>query len=592
MEHLAKKVLLPLIALLLSSVPSLAQNTITIFHATTVDQVRSVVSGIQNVGINPGGPGLYVFFDEAAAEAYAAQLAANNLAAGMTGPATVPYVLNGVITDGATIGHFMVDETAGVSNLPMGLIGGDVSFATEVQQAVLEFDAIEAITMEGNASMVLHASATPFVGWWNGTPNDLSIVVSAQDILNAEKGAQSAASQAQNIIVAKGDAVSQGTLQQLQNVGTQVAKDCSFYCGAVSAVAVAWANLKIGLQMTGESIADGAAQTGNFLVSGGMGGVTSAAATLGGVMICDATLDNLCSNNINTSLSLLIFGPDSGTGPTLVSQTFNPFTGALEMDYSDGSTIWARNNGIVTGIIGGVGVVQNPDTGVDIGIATPIDGQDLRNSQILQVNFGGQIKYLTQAGFSDTLEDAQAAVAGTTALNSPQYKYPAMYQVPAVVTPLDPNGKPTPPSPPDQSGTTITTGKTSQGNDYTTTVQKDSSGNIVAEYTVTIGTNFTTSKDDLTGTSQTIERNPDGSTTMFNCIQNQTVCASSNGGIVNYDDGWNGNNPYDASNQSFTLSLPGYSGVGAGGGGGGGSRSTIIPPGSVPDYRGCDEFGC
>ena len=174
MEHFTKKVLLPLIALVLSSVPSLAQNTISIFHATTVDQVRSVVSGIQNVGINPAGPGLNVFFDEASALAYANQLAADNIAAGMKGPATIPYVLQGVITDGATIGHFVVDETASVSNLPGGLIGGDVSFAVEVQNALLEFDAIEAVTIDGNAYLVLHASANPFVGWWNGTPRDLS----------------------------------------------------------------------------------------------------------------------------------------------------------------------------------------------------------------------------------------------------------------------------------------------------------------------------------------------------------------------------------------------------------------------------------
>jgi len=240
----------------------------------------------------------------------------------------------------------------------------------------------------------------------------------------------------------------------------------------------------------------------------------------------------------------------------------------------------------------GVGYVKDPHTGV-VSIATPVDGRDLRTSQILQVNNpDGTIEYLTQAGFSDTLEDAQAAVAATSALNSLSYLYPGLFQVSAAVPVLDPNGKPTPPAAPDQSGTSTTTGTTSKGNQYTTTVQKDSGGNVVADYTVTTGTNFTTSQDNLTGTSQTIQRNPDGSTTLFNCIQKQTVCASSNGGIVNYDDGWNGNNPYDASNQSFTLSLPGYSGgAGSGGGDAGGSKS-LVPPGSIVGPGGCDEFGC
>jgi hypothetical protein len=162
-----------------------------------------------------------------------------------------------------------------------------------------------------------------------------------------------------------------------------------------------------------------------------------------------------------------------------------------------------------------------------------------------------------------------------------------------VVPVLDPYEKPTPAAPPDQSGTSTTTGTTSKGNQYTTTVQKDSGGNIVSEYTVTTGTNFTTTSDDLTGTSQTIQRNPDGSTTISNCIQKGNVCTTDTG-IVNMDDGWGGANPYDASNQSFTLSLPGFSGgVGVGGGGGGvDAAKSLVPAGSLADIYGCNEFGC
>lgn len=102
MEHFTKKILLPLIALVLSSVPSLAQNTIDIFHGTTLDQVQSVATGIRNIGnqFNLAGPGLNVFFDFDSAWNRAMQVATQNIKAGMTGPATVPFVLEGVITDG------------------------------------------------------------------------------------------------------------------------------------------------------------------------------------------------------------------------------------------------------------------------------------------------------------------------------------------------------------------------------------------------------------------------------------------------------------------------------------------------------------
>jgi hypothetical protein len=588
MEHFTKKVLLPLIALVLSAVPSSAQNTIDIFHGTTLDQVQSVVAGIQNVGnqLNQAGPGLYVSFDFDTAWARAMQVATQNIKAGLTGPATIPYVLEGVITDGATTGNFFVMQGQNLSNLAMGEIGNDVAFSQEVQTALLQFDALEIIGTESNLTqgfMVLHESANPFVGWWNAPAQDLSIVASQSDLAKALNSAQAGLSRSSNIIAAQGDALSPGTAQTLANAGIQAVQNCGFYCQASAVLAASWANLKIGLQMTGESIADGATQTANFLFSGGMGGVSGAAATLGGVMICDANFDNLCSNNIATSLNFLLFGPANDTGPTLVSQTFNPYTGAMERDYSDGTTTWTWNNGIVSGISGsGIGFLQDPVTG-EVGSFTTLDGRDPRSSQILQVNFQDRTLYLTQAGYSLTLQDAQDAVAAINALNPSIYQYPALFQIPAVVPVLDPNGKPSPVPQPDSSGTYTLTGTTPGGAQYATTVQKDSSGNVVSEFTTVIGPNYTTSKNDVTGTSLTIQRNPDGSTSIFNCIQKGTVCATDSG-IVNFDDGWGGKNPYDASNQTFSLTMPG--------GGGGGGPLMNAPGDPTVGIGGCTELGC
>ena len=593
MEHFTKKVLLPLIALVVSSVPGLAQ--ITVYHgATTADAASIVTNGIQNVNrfFSQGGAGLYVTTDYSVALAYADAAAQNAAAAGLTGPAAQPYVLEMVLTEGATVGEFAVEH--GFANLGQQIIG-DLSHWEDIQGALNQFDVLKVVNsvnpgLGGETSyMIVHASAEGFVGVVNPPAIDLALVPATSYAVKAEQMAQAALSQAGKIIVGNAGALNSDTVQVLENTGqmtAQVIQKCSWWCGVAAALTAMQSNLRMGLQVGADNLTD-ALQS-----SAGIGSVMTAEAIYGSVSICDSYLDSLCSSNINTSLSYLLFGPDNGTGRTLTSQTFNPYTGAMERDYSDGSTTWTRNNGINTGVTAsGVGWAQNPQTG-EVSQATPIDGQDVKSSQIMQVNFSGQTEYLTQAGFSLTLDDAQSAVQSINALNSVAYQYPALFQIPVVVPILDPYGTPTPAAPPDQSGTSTTTGTTSQGNQYTTTVQKDSSGNIVAEYTVTIGTNFTMSKDDLTGTSQTIQRNPDGSTTMFNCIQSGTVCASSNGGIINYDDGWHGNNPYDASNQSFTLSLPGYSGVGAGGGGGGGGGSSIIPANSVVNPYGCDALGC
>jgi hypothetical protein len=574
--------LILLATLLVQATPSLAQippGGLPVFWGGTLDQLPNIVAGnfeavVSTLGnYQPAGPGLYMSFDYATAALNAEKLAAANFQAGLTGPATQMYVLRAVLNDGATVGNYFVMTGQATSNLAMGEIGQDVASAA-VQNGLRVFNASEIIGSPSNMQgyLVVRNSAGQYLGLANAA-EDLSLIPTNSAIAQFEQQATNLLSSAQNVLVVQGDQLSPGTVQQLANAGIKAAQNCGWWCGISAGLAGTWLNLKIGLQMYAEP-----------LTTGGMGGVTSAAGLAAGVAICDANTDSLCTNNINISVNYLLYGSAPTSGPTLTAETINPFTMVIERDFSDGSTYWTRSSGIASGVLSsGVGWVQDPETG-NIGDAVPLDGADARSSQIMQVNFpDGNTKYLTQAGFSDTLEDAQAAVAATTALNSLAYKFPALFQIPAVVPVLDTSGKPNPAPPPDQSGTSTTTGKTPDGAQYTTTVQKDSGGNVVAENTTIYGQNYTTSKNDLTGTSLTIQRNPDGSTSIFNCIGKGAVCATDSG-IVNFDDGWGGKNPYDASNQTFSLFMPG--------GGGGGGPNSLVPSNSVVGVGGCDALGC
>lgn len=562
MEHVIKKVLFSLIALVVSSASGSAQQ-ITVYHGATAADAASILTyGIQHLNTffqNQAGPGLYVTTDYNVALNYANAAAEFAASQGATGAQTQPYVLEMVLDIGAAkVGNFEFDAEALVSNFGKGILSNLVQLEAGTQAQLGELDVVNVLKAgytgaAGETSyMIIHSSAEAYLGVANPVAADLSMVPTGSYVAQAQQTAQNFLSRAGKMFVGNGSALNSDAIELLENTGemtAQAVKNCSWFCGAAAAIYATANNLKIGLNMYADNL------TNLLIVDAGMGSVTSASGVFAGVSICDNTLDNLCSTNINTSVSYLLFGPNAPTGPTLLSQTINVYTGSVERDYSDGSTTWNWNTGIVSGITAaGVGYVMDPGSGV-VASATPVDGLNLRTSQILAVTWPDvQTEYLTQAGFSDTLDNAKAAVGGISLLNSPLYQYPALFQVPAVMPILDQSGMPAPVQQ-NSDGTVTTTGTTPDGTQFTKTVQKDSSGNVVSVVTTLVGDNFTTSRNDLTGTSMTILRNPDGSTSFFNCIQGGTVCATDSG-IINYNDGWNGNNPYDVSNQAVSPSVP------------------------------------
>src|SRR5262249_33085394 len=142
--------------------------------------------------------------------------------------------------------------------------------------------------------MVVHSSAEAFVGVVNPPAMDLSLMPSASYVGKAEQMAQGALSQVENIIVGNASALNSDTVQVMENTGqmtSQVIQNCSRFCGVAAALSATATSLKVGLQMTGESIANGATQATDFLLSPGMGSVAGMAAIYGGVTLCDNTLD-------------------------------------------------------------------------------------------------------------------------------------------------------------------------------------------------------------------------------------------------------------------------------------------------------------
>ena len=173
--------LILLAILLVQATPCVAQTPI--FHGTTLDQVQNVVSGIRNIGstLNQAGLGLNFAFDKSVADKLAALRASQNALAGMTGPATVPFTLEGVLTEGATVGEFFIDQSRNFSDLSAQIIGNDVSFSEDVQNALYKFDVLKVVGTSSDATKVFgvaHESANEFIAWSNAASADLSIVPS------------------------------------------------------------------------------------------------------------------------------------------------------------------------------------------------------------------------------------------------------------------------------------------------------------------------------------------------------------------------------------------------------------------------------
>src|SRR5581483_7674759 len=215
--------LILLAILLVQSLPCLAAD-ITIFHGTTLDQVPSIVAGIRNIGnpLNQAGLGLNVAFNSQNAWAMANLRAAQNAAAGMTGPAIQPFVLEGVLTDGATIGDFFIKQSANITDFGQQFIGNDVSFSGEVQNALYNWDVLNIIGTEADPTkkfLVLHESANPFVSWANAPPADLSMVPTNSYIAQTEQEVTQAFvtnTPPYNVVAYQGDPVSSETMQALE----------------------------------------------------------------------------------------------------------------------------------------------------------------------------------------------------------------------------------------------------------------------------------------------------------------------------------------------------------------------------------------